>query len=232
MRIVGVASLMVLPLAIASCGGGSGSSGSVSLGDFPARVAAAQCARVFRCCTVPQIQALYGTSVTTASACTAELTALGQALVTSITSEQSAGRLRYDGVAAATCFQKLGTAACTDTSNEQSVVPECDAYLVPQVATGGACSGDEECQTGFCDRPLASSADGSCAVVPTKGMPCTSRCATGATCDTVRGMCVDPKADGSFCFVDEDCVSGFCDNPNITGGTCAPSPGPTCGPAA
>jgi hypothetical protein len=54
----------------------------------------------------------------------------------------------------------------------------------------------------------------------------------GSCSDTVMGMCVDPKADGAFCFVDEDCVSGFCDNPNITGGTCAASPGPTCGTAS
>jgi hypothetical protein len=228
-RIVSGVSLL---LVVASCGGGSGS-GTIALADFPAHLAAAQCARVFRCCTVSQIQALYGTSVTTQSACTAELTALGQALITSsVTDAQNAGRLRYDGAAAATCFEKLGSAACTATSNDPTVVSECAAYFVPLVATGGACSNDEECQTGFCDRPLASSADGACAVVPTTGMPCTSRCVAGATCDTVMGTCVDPKPDGSFCFVDEDCVSGFCDNPNITGGTCAASPGPTCCPAA
>ena len=225
-RIVGVVSLLV----IGSCSGGSGS-GTIALADFPAHLAAAQCARVFRCCTVPQIQALYGMNVTTQSACTAELGALGQALISSVTEAQDAGRIRYDGAAAATCFQKLGGAACTATSNDQSVVPECDAYIVPLVATGATCGSDEDCQTGFCDRPLTST-NGKCAVVPSKGMPCTSRCVAGATCDTVAGMCVDPKADGAFCFVDEDCVSGFCDNPNITGGTCAPSPGPTCGPAA
>jgi hypothetical protein len=226
-RIIHGVSLLVL---IGSCGGGSGA-GTVSLADFPARVAAAQCARVFRCCSVPQIQALYGTSVTTQSACAAELTAVGQVVVSSVTEAQSAGRIRYDGAAAATCFEKLGSAACTATSNDQSVVPECDAYLVPLVATGATCGSDDDCKTGFCDRPLGSTT-GTCAVVPTKGMACTSRCVTGSTCDTIMGICVDPKADGAFCFVDEDCVSGFCDNPNITGGTCAASPGPTCGPAA
>jgi len=96
---------------------------------------------------------------------------------------------------------------------------------------GGACGGDGECQTGFCDRPF-NDTDGVCTVLATKGMACTSRCATGSTCDTVAGMCVDPQPDGSFCIVDEDCLSANCDNPDLTGGTCVAPSGPTCGPAA
>jgi len=102
--------------------------------------------------------------------------------------------------------------------------------IAPLVATGGACGSDLECQTGFCDRPLTLPGDGTCVIVPSKGMPCTSRCVAGATCDTVAGTCVDPKADGASCFVDEDCLSGNCDNPNITGGTCVAAAGSTCGP--
>jgi hypothetical protein len=109
-------------------------------------------------------------------------------------------------------------------------VPECDAYIVPLVAAAGACRDDLECETGFCDRTPTASGDGVCTVLPSKGTPCTLRCGPGARCDTVAGMCVDPKPEGSVCFVDEDCVSGRCDNPDLTGGTCVAASGPTCGP--
>ena len=222
--------VLALALFMASCGGGGGA-GTVPLSQFGARFVAAQCARVFRCCSVAQVQAIYGSSVTDESTCVAQLRPLGDLTATQLGEQQSGGRLRYDGAAAAACFQKMGTAACTATSNEPDNIPECSAYIVPLVETGGACSADLECKTGFCDRPAVSGADGVCAVVPTKGMPCTSRCAPGSTCD-LTGMCVDPKPDGSTCFVDEDCVSGNCDNPNLTGGTCAAPSWPTCGPAA
>ena len=219
---------VALALLAAGCGGGSA---TVPLSDFGARFAAAECARVFRCCSVTQAQALYGSSVTDESACVAQLTPVGQFLVTQLEQEQTAGRVRYDGAAAAACFQMMGAAACTAASNDLSNIPPCGAIILPLVAMGGACGGDDQCQTGFCDRPI-NDADGVCAVLPAKGMVCTSRCVAGTTCDTVAGMCVDPKPDGSFCFVDEDCVSGNCDNPNLTGGTCAAPTGPTCGPAA
>jgi hypothetical protein len=219
---------LALVLFAAGCGGGA----TVPLSDFGPRFAAAECARVFRCCSVAQVQALYGSSVTDESACVAQLTPVGQFLSTQVQEEQSAGRVRYDGAAAATCFQKVGTAPCTPASNDLTSIPPCDEMFVALVATGGVCAGDSECQTGFCDRPLVNDSEGVCAIVPSKGMPCTRRCAAGATCDTVAGMCVDPMPDGSFCIVDEDCLSGNCDNPNLTGGTCAAPSGPTCGPAA
>jgi hypothetical protein len=225
MRRIGLAWVFVLGV---SCGGGG--STTVTLAELPARLAAAQCGRVFRCCSTAQVQALYGTDVTSESVCRDELALVAQLLVSGIEQSQAAGRVRYDGAAAGACFQAMASAACTATSNVFTSIPPCDAFIVPLVANGGACAGDEECTSDFCDRPLASGGDGMCAQVPTKGMPCTSRCVAGATCDTVAGMCVDPKADGSFCFVDEDCVSGNCDNPNITGGTCIAAGGPTCGP--
>jgi len=219
---------VVLVLFAASCGGGDG---GIPLSDFGRRFAAAECARVFRCCSVTQAQALYGSSVTDESACVAQLTPVGQFLVTQLEQEQTAGRVRYDGSAAAACFQMMDTAACTATSNDLSSIPACGTIFMPLVAMGGACGGDGECQTGFCDRPF-NDTDGVCTVLPTKGMACTSRCATGSTCDTVAGMCVDPQPDGSFCIVDEDCLSANCDNPDLTGGTCVAPSGPTCGPAA
>ena len=227
MKIPGAVALVVLAV---GCGGGGGTA-TVTLADFGARIAAAQCGRVFRCCSTEQVQALYGSSVSDESTCVAKLTQLGQLVATQLGQQQTASRLRYDGRAAAACFANMGNAACTAASNDWSGIPNCDAYVVPLVATGGACDGDEECQTGFCDRPLTSAGDGTCVVVPSRGMPCTSRCVAGATCDTVAGTCADPKADGAFCFVDEDCLSGNCDNPNITGGTCVAATGPTCGPA-
>ena len=123
------------------------------LADFGARLAAAQCGRVFRCCSTAQVQALYGSSVSDESTCVAELTQLGQRAATQLGQQQTAGRLRYDGRAAAACFANMGNAACTAASNDWSGIPNCDAYIVPLVATGGACDGDEECLTGFCDRP-------------------------------------------------------------------------------
>ncbi len=218
---------VALVLFAASCGGGDG---GIPLSDFGARFVAAECARVFRCCSVTQAQALYGSSVTDESACVAQLTPVGQFLVIQLEQEQAAGRIGYDGSAAAACFQMTGTAACTATSSNLSSIPACSTIFVPLVAMGAACNGDDQCLTGFCDRPI-SDADGVCAVLPSKGMACTSRCEAGSTCD-VAGVCVDPKPDGSVCFVDEDCLSGNCDNPNLTGGTCAAPTGPTCGPAA
>ena len=98
----------------------------------------------------------------------AELTQLGQLASTQLGQQQTEGRLRYDGRAAAACFANMGNAACTAASNDWSGIPNCDAYIVPLVATGGACDGDEECLTGFCDRPLTLPGDGTCVIVPSK----------------------------------------------------------------
>jgi hypothetical protein len=210
---------------IAGCGG----DGAVPLSQLPTRLATAQCERVFRCCALVQIQRIYGSSVTDQATCIDMLTRVGNLLVSGVTDAQNAGRLRYNGVTAAVCFQKLGTAVCTAASNDSSVVPECDAYLEPLVSVGGACGADQECHTGFCDRPTAGTGDGACAEIPTNGMRCTSRCAPGSYCDSVRTMCAAPKTDGSFCITDEECQSGTCDNPSLTGGSCVPAPAATCG---
>ena len=226
MRIVGVS---LFGLLASGCGGGTA---PVSLSDFPARSAAAQCKRVFRCCTETQIQAIYGTGITDENTCIYNLTLEGQISAMTIGMAQATGHVRYDGEAAGACFEKLGTAPCTAESNDQSVVPECNAYIVPLVPVGDTCQSDLDCQSGWCDRLVTTTNYGMCLTVPTKGMACTSRCVAGATCDTVAGMCVDPKPDGSSCVLDEECLSGNCDNPNRTGGTCITTAVPTCGPAA
>ena len=194
-------------------------------------MARAQCGRAFRCCALAQIQALYGSAVTDEEICVAQLKLIGDLLITGVTDGENKGRIHYNGATAATCFQKLGTAACTTESNEMSLtVPECDAILEPQVAMGGACAGDSECKAGFCERSLASNAEGTCEPIPTAGMPCMTRCAPGSYCGN-QLTCAAPKADGSFCITDDECVSATCDNPDITGGTCGPAPAATCGPS-
>jgi hypothetical protein len=221
-RRVAVAALAIV--VVAGCGGDD----AIPLSELPSRLARAQCGRVFRCCALAQIQALYGSGVTDEEICVAQLKLIGDLLIQSVMAQEREGRIHYNGATAATCFQKLGTAACTTASNEMSVVPECGAIFEPQVAMGGPCAGDSECQSGFCERSLTSTAEGTCAQIPTAGMACATRCAPGSYCGN-QLTCAAPKADGSFCITDEECVSATCDNPDITGGTCVPAPAATCG---
>lgn len=221
-----VAVAVLAMVVAAGCGGDDG----IPLSELPSRLARTQCGRVFRCCTLAQIEAIYGAKVTDEATCVAELSSIGDLLITGVMDGENKGRIHYNGVTAATCFQKLDTAACTTASNEMGVVPECDAIFEPQVAMGGACAGDSECKAGFCERSLTSDADGTCAQIPTAGMPCLTRCAPGSYCGN-QLTCVAPKADGSFCITDAECVSATCDNPSLTGGSCVPAPAATCGPA-
>lgn len=127
---------------------------------------------------------------------------------------------------------------------------ECESQLcnndvcVEYVASGGACSSDDDCEqfgdicsdtsktcvavglTGDacvdsddCSPVYTCTSAKTCALGPFVGEPCESSCVDNSYCDATTGACVARKADGATC-VDEDECEGTC----TLDGVCATSP--------
>jgi hypothetical protein len=216
-------------LGLVGCDGSS--TGQVALADFPSRFSDVFCRRLFRCCTVAQVQRLYGAVFVDENTCRDKFGALLQFSVSAeIPAAEAARRAHYNGATVATCLAKLDGAACTPRSNDFLNIPECAGFIEPLVAAGGACNADDQCHSGFCDRTPGGSNDGACAQVPAKGMSCVSRCAAGSYCNGVS-ICADPLADGQSCDTNVACSNGNCAGATLlTAGTCAAAPAIMCGP--
>lgn len=101
--------------------------------------------------------------------------------------------------------------------NEQDI---CEA----QRASGAACEGPLQCQSGGCQNRA-------CLALPGVGMPCRSTwptCTRGSYCDSSSGLCTALKGSGAPCSADEcasglACSSGFCRMPGGVGSVCGDS---------
>lgn len=102
--------------------------------------------------------------------------------------------------------------------------------------TGGLASGagcnlalPDQCAAGlYCNGPdiAMGRLTGTCAVLPTAGMPCATvlagqACADGHTCDS--GTCVEVQENGGACTVDSDCFGSHCVSGVCTAPTYCPS---------
>jgi hypothetical protein len=98
----------------------------------------------------------------------------------------AAGIVRYDAVAGARCITRLRSTCLPAEPNVEQLQQRCPDVFVGTVASGGSCRSDFECRAdAWCSR--AESPTG--LVCP--GI-CRARGALGATCDTGRGLCVQP----------------------------------------
>jgi hypothetical protein len=229
-----LAFLLALPLG-ASC---HQSGGPIPLGEVKARALAAICEHETRCGSFPSV-----------AACRASLFSTTDQLVASV----NAGRIKYDGNAAAACLDTLRATGCNRTDEPEAWELPCLATFKGVLAAGATCYIDEECVTGSCDSSSCASASACCAgtcedlpVVPNPvpaGGECSGPnavCAQGTYCSysAPTPVCTVGPAPGQACDPAE-ITSGQCLDHNecvasgsALGGTCTapPAEGESCAP--
>jgi len=234
------------------CGGSS--TGTVSLDDFPKRLAKVICDHLVGCCRAVAMPLDSAT-------CNANASVYFQQAF----SEQDRTKVRYDASAADGCLAAYDGAlsGCTFESADAEVVDAaCTPVFVGQVPLGGACRKGAECapQAGArvsCDFGSGSGDQGTCALGSSspadaphgkQGQACVGSCSdnscggsatvagstTTAVCFASEGLYCDSQrtcqptlADGQPCSYSECSQASYCDDANRT---CAPkkADGATC----
>jgi hypothetical protein len=212
------------------CEGGGGG-GAVPIAELGNELGAIVCPKMVECCTQMELEdELLGASNETE--CEAFYAGfLGQLLVPVLEDSVAAGRLVYDGEAMRTCLDAYAAIDCADlpAALHAGGPGGCTDPFMGQVALGGMCANDVDCQSNLCD---GGSTDfdgnityGTCAEVPAIGQACVDGdCGAGAFCDYASAQtCQAQLADGASCGADGDCASGGC-NGRMNGqpGTCGP----------
>jgi hypothetical protein len=225
---------------LAGCQQGSEDRGVVSLADFAKQAEEAACTRAVRCGWFPDV-----------ATCTTASTWKTDQLVAS----SKAGRIQYDGKAAAACIEAVAGLGCNLTDQTDDLPPACTRAFVGNVTAGGACFVDDDCASGSCGgracTPPAGCCAGACnasapALVPAGGS-CyppggSGECAEGTYCDnsSTGATCVTGLVLGQPCDP-AGAQSVGCQPPGLCqpsasalGGTCMPPPfeGEPCDPSA
>jgi hypothetical protein len=118
-----------------------------------------------------------------------------------------AGRLGFDGAAAATCASSLA-AVSTCAGSSMDTLAGCDQVFTPRVALGGTCAsfyvviGTNECMgDAYCKEGANYACTGVCTAKVPLGGACDIlsdvRCTSGATCDSGSKTCVTPPPPAS-----------------------------------
>jgi hypothetical protein len=208
-------------LATTACGGDDGGGGDVPLDQFATRFAATSCKNIFKCCDaterMQQFQ-IFNPMPTNEAECTQTLAALIMSFGIN-TEAITAGRLVYDGAAAADCLAAVDAAACGAATHQAEDNGSCTAFFVGQVAAGGQCKDDAECAVAgsFCSGG-SSDTFGACTTLPALGQPCDGECVAGAFCDGT--MCAAKKANGTACGFNSECTSDHCDTTCMADNSC------------
>lgn len=213
--------VLLLPVLISACGGGSGDA-SLPLVDYLAQLPAARCAMAVACGRV-------------ADQATCEAWTTDQS--PSITAAVASGKRRYDGKAAAACLAQYLRGDCTVTA--QSAPSPCSKVLQGNVAPGGVCRDLNQCAGGYCqvhegctagmccestcvayaaEKALGAACqgadrcagDGNCTAVGTEPGTCRARPPAGAACDQ-----------GELCARGSVCLAGMCRLPVPRGASCS-----------
>lgn len=213
----------IVVLWISACGGGDGGV-SIPIDEVEARGMDALCGYQVRCGFAPDKAACDET----------------QTLKLQNAADVKAGRILYDGKAAATCLDvyrtlscKLSEAGTTSLAQAQT----CYDVFKGTVAAGGACLTDEECQSQDCDKAACTESStccaGTCVAKIAAGGDCSAAgsqcaddlfCKRGTTAGTAR--CTELVADGQpctrtdFCVVGRRCNQGTCGFPPAHGQAC------------
>jgi hypothetical protein len=225
---VKIRSALLLLLVIPACD----SDNSISLSDLPAATVDALCTYAARCGQMPDV-----------ASCKAAAGAdMGQ-----LSADVQAGKIKYDGKAAAACLDAMRSASCnhSDPFNEGEP-PACKDALKGTVADNGVCYSGSECVSGSCGGGVCSASgccQGTCnpsagsaaatpigGKLPAEGQSCSP---TGASypsacdsmldyCDSVSLKCVLKIAVGGDCSTGASCVAyATCDST----GHCVANPG-------
>lgn len=204
----------------AGCQGRANSNGVLPLADLAEMAEQAVCSQEVRCGLFADV-----------ASCKAASVWKMDPLVASI----NAGRIQYDGKAAAACIEALAALGCnlTDPSDD-AAPPVCVSAFRGSVAVGGSCFMDDDCVSGNCGGKACSLPVDCCA----------GACVAEARVPTIPagGSCYPPGgsgncADGTYCdnaSAGSTCVTGIvlgqpCDPVGVQSAGCQP-PG-TCRPS-
>ena len=206
-------------IALTGCGG-DGAHGSVSVMDFGPRIAAAECAKAFECCTTEEVnQYFIGTNFQSEQECVDFIT-MFYASFGNYQASIDAGKMTYDGEKAADCIAVIETATCDAFAHGSAVLSGCEDFTTGLVANDGECATDSECASNYCEGDTVIPVKaGICKTIPGAGEACTSQCAANLQCQS--GTCMPLKADGASCRDRDECASGSCNGASTqTAGTC------------
>jgi hypothetical protein len=180
--------------------------GAIPLESMPSRFAGTVCKITYQCCTTAQRgdNPFLGD---TEAECKSNYTTLFTLAVPEWNQSIAKKRLRYDGAAFASCLSQVEAAGCTGLPEDTSA---CEAFLVPLVMTGGACTQQGECIDSACfGGDSTNDVDGTCGPPVANGAECEDdvQCASGYC----SGLACAPKmVNGATCDVDAACESNHC----------------------
>ena len=171
---------VVVSMLTVGCGG---SSGLVPLSDLTVREIDAYCRYDVKCGFLPDFATCKALATDTSTT---------DQLVASV----NAGRIQYDGDAAA-----VWIAAIADRGCDHSDVPGNGALLAyvntfkGMVGGGGACFIDQDCVSAQCDLSWCLPSEPCCSSICTDGRPISNPVAVGGDCSASNAVCVE----GSYC---------------------------------
>jgi hypothetical protein len=178
---------MAMLAGLAGCPAPAVPDAGVTLDQFCARTADAECNYLVRC-----------GEYSDGRVCLAQYVAMGDC-ARRLRASVDAGRLSYDSVLTGACLDALLTAPCTGLTAQ----PTCDGALIGLVGVDGGCSSDQECtSTAYCHVPR-SSCGGVCLprIQPGHMLPVDGKCVVGAL--PYEGTCVPEVPVGQSCAVQD-----------------------------
>ena len=143
-----------------------------------------------------------------------------------------AGKTRYDGTAAVTCFASLDQASCDQTTRSARIAdPACKRIFVGTGAMGDSCGFDTECQSSSCLIPYCPDAccRGHCGPAHPEaevgGSCAQSGCGDDSFCATADSICKPLLPEGASCTLPSECDYGTsCVMTQANGPVCKPLP--------
>ena len=222
-----------------SCGGGGSDHAPVALADFATQLGHSYCAKEFACCTDAEVMMDFGSfkvggqPITTQMQCEQFYAGfLGSFLTPEVMDSMAKGRATYDADAAGGCLGAIDALSCSafGAGAKLGGDDQCEPYLIPLVADGGACAQSYECMQGSCVGATTSPPkDGQCKPIPTAGQPCDLTCAHGLRCafdmTSSTNICQSLLANGAHCTSNDACASAYCDGlSSSSDGMCGDKP--------
>jgi hypothetical protein len=213
---------------VAACGGSSdddgGAGGSITIDDLPKAVAEAQCGLYEKC-----LGDLYKVFLGAEDCVTITQRRVENGELAQLEAAVASGDVKYDGAAASKCLSEIANRSCDDLLQRTSAT--CDAAVEGNVATGGECDFDFQCQgQAFC-KVTAGACPGACTDRQPAGSSCNDddQCADGLVCYETTQACIAPVGDAQSCegASAPPCEPGYLciggDEAAGTPGTCKPS---------
>ena len=217
-------------LLFGGCPGGDDD--AVPLDQAAGRIGAALCERLQECSAL-------GASLLSQTTCAQVEWSYRNDVLAALASWDAAGTVAYDEAAMAACLADLATVPCAElTAGRITDVGRCGDAIAGQVATGGACEDNLQCQgSSWCD--LTASCPGTCQARGATAAACADDDACGPGLDCAGGTCQAFGQLGASCGGSgmPICAYGFqCDTAGGTPGVCQPltftaASGATCRPS-